>query len=398
MSKIRLALVTESTVGGIKRHVLNIVQYLDRNLFHPTVLFPGKPRMGQEKEMDFIEELRELEIPFRLIPMVRQISFLKDLRSFFALKNALAQPSFDVVHAHGAKAGFLVRLLYRLDSGIPCYFSPHGFAFQKASGFRSPLYLSLERMAASWCTGLIVNSTAESDCALKHQLARAEKLTVVANALPLPVFVQPGSRMRMRNSLGTSEDRTVFLTMGRLVFYKNHHLVVKALKEIIAAGHPAELWIAGEGEQRAELETLAGSLRIEEFVHFLGYRKDIYEVLSGCDCFVLASQTEASPYSILEALAMERPILATSIPGNLAFLNLVHPCRVFPPNDAPAVVQAMMDFVRHPFSAPQVQALPPEWFDVRSQVGRLEQIYLEAVKRRECVSVGVSQAEGTGRR
>ena len=105
------------------------------------------------------------------------------------------------------------------------------------------------------------------------------------------------------------------------------------------------------------------------------------EVLAACDCFVLASQSEGSPHSVLEALAMRRPVIATAVQGTEEFLTEGGHFRLVPWNDVAALGEAMLEFIRSPFPAPSPESLPRSWFDIPGQIRKLEEIYASLVTR-----------------
>lgn len=373
-SKIRVALVTETTVGGVRQHILNIVGTIDRERFETTVILPQEGRKGHSVESDISGKLQEFGVPFIQVPMGREMSPLTDCLSFLALRNVFRDGRFDVIHAHGAKAGFLTRL-YCKGERQRCFFSPHGFSFRKVTGWKKWVSLTLERRAASWSSDLILCSEVERKDAERYGLTGRGKAHVVPNAIQWPVAVASDARAAIRKETGTAGSATVFLTAGRLVSYKGHDLAIAAFAQAIRQQDSAELWIAGQGEQLKELQDLARRLNVFSRVRFLGYRKDIYPVLEGCDCFVLSSETEASPYSILEALAMQRPVIATGSDGARALLEGLSGCVVVPVGDEKTLAGAIRSYLDSPFSAPSIESLPSRWFDIRKQVAELEQIY-----------------------
>ena len=94
---------------------------------------------------------------------------------------------------------------------------------------------------------------------------------------------------------------------------KNHALFLRAAARVRRAVPDARFLIVGDGPQRGELEALAQSLAISDAVRFLGTRSDVPEVLSLIDVLALSSHIEANPVSILEAMAAEKPVVATRV-------------------------------------------------------------------------------------
>jgi glycosyltransferase involved in cell wall biosynthesis len=101
------------------------------------------------------------------------------------------------------------------------------------------------------------------------------------------------------------------LTVGRLDPQKGHRHLLVAATEV----PDAVFVLAGEGTERQALEELADRLNVADRVRFLGDRSDVADLLAACDVFVLPSLYEGLPISLLEAMAAERPAIATAIGG-----------------------------------------------------------------------------------
>jgi glycosyltransferase involved in cell wall biosynthesis len=109
----------------------------------------------------------------------------------------------------------------------------------------------------------------------------------------------------------TGCDRPIVLTVARLDEQKGHRYLLDAAVQV----PEAQFVLAGDGPLRPELEAQVQSLGLQERVKFLGHRTDIPDLLAACDVFVLPSLYEGLPLSILEAMAADRPVIATQIGG-----------------------------------------------------------------------------------
>ncbi len=118
-------------------------------------------------------------------------------------------------------------------------------------------------------------------------------------------------------------DRAVRLLLpGAIIRWKRLHTAVSAMKPILDAGHDAVLWIAGDldqGDSRyvAECDALADRLGVADRVEWLGLRSDIPQVIKAASMVVLPSWSEGHPRVSLEAMALERPFVATPVGGVL---------------------------------------------------------------------------------
>jgi glycosyltransferase involved in cell wall biosynthesis len=114
-----------------------------------------------------------------------------------------------------------------------------------------------------------------------------------------------------REALDTPPDVPLILWLGRMTHSKGPDVLVKALSKV----SDAHLWMAGIGDMEDELRGLVHNLGIQDRVHFLGWREDIFNLLSAADLYVCASRHEAHGNVILEAWAQSTPVVAARSPG-----------------------------------------------------------------------------------
>ena len=112
-----------------------------------------------------------------------------------------------------------------------------------------------------------------------------------------------------------------FITMGRLSIEKDHEKLIHAFAKIHAKHPDAQLLILGDGPLRGQLDALVAKLQLADCVHLLGYRSNPYNYLRRADCFILSSNHEGQPMTLLESLILRKPIIATDIVGNRSVLE-----------------------------------------------------------------------------
>ena len=212
---------------------------------------------------------------------------------------------FDVVHAHSSKAGFLGRLACTLTGRRRwCVFTPHGWSFWSATGVRRRLFVGLERLAAPWGGRIIAVSEFERDAALTSGIGQPRQFVVVRNGVHVERFgAEPA-------------PRPGFIAMvARLSPPKRADLVVRAAALLRQQGVDAHLQLIGDGPLRGEVEKVVGECDAAAYVELLGDRDDVPKLLAACCCFVLASDYEGCPLSVLEAMAAGLPVVVTRVGG-----------------------------------------------------------------------------------
>jgi glycosyltransferase involved in cell wall biosynthesis len=173
-----------------------------------------------------------------------------------------------------------------------------------------------------------------------HMGVPADRLHVIPNGVP--EFTADAERCRRtRAALGVADSTFVCLYVGRLEAVKGLRILLNAvarLKESV--GRPTRVFLAGDGSERAALESLCQSLNLTETVTFLGERSDVRELLNMADVFVMTSRTEGLPMALIEAMAASLPCVATAVGGIPAVLSDDAGILV-PPDDPDAVAQAL---------------------------------------------------------
>jgi glycosyltransferase involved in cell wall biosynthesis len=174
----------------------------------------------------------------------------------------------------------------------------------------------------------------------------AHKCSVVTNGIDTTEFApSPERRAQLRAQMGVNEE-FVWLAVGRIVPAKDYPNLLHAFSRVHAAIPAARLWVAGEAPATglALIQALTAELGVEASVRWLGLRSDMPALLDAADAFVLASAWEGMPLAVGEAMAMEKPVVATDVGG---VRELVGESGVMVPAKAPdALAQAMLTLMR----------------------------------------------------
>jgi glycosyltransferase involved in cell wall biosynthesis len=122
-------------------------------------------------------------------------------------------------------------------------------------------------------------------------------------------------RLEFRRKLGFTETAYVVGICARLHSGKKHTELIAALDTIRRAGIDAKILIVGDGPERANIESFIKSKGLEQHVVITGFQKDIRPFISVSDCIALTSQGEAFPLSIIEGMAMGKPVISSEVGG-----------------------------------------------------------------------------------
>ncbi len=250
--------------------------------------------------------------------LVQPISPLKDTLALFDLFLFLKRNPYHIVHTHNSKSGFLGRLAAQL-AGIPVIVhTVHGFAFHDQEPlWRQSLFRNLERMGSHWCDKMIFISQPLIDWALREKITDKENIEKIYSGIQLDQFrpVMADVKMKNREKWKLNKDDLVIGIVSKLWEGKGHTTLIEAFKTLKQRLDNVKLVIVGEGDLYGELLRAVDKSGLSDSVLFTGFQMDVSEILSTFDVAVLPSFFEGMGRVLLEAMAMEKPVVASHVGG-----------------------------------------------------------------------------------
>jgi glycosyltransferase involved in cell wall biosynthesis len=289
-----LQMVTKADLGGAQMHVLDLLAGF-RDDFE-MVLAAGE-------EGFCTETARSLGIECRILPsLVHRIDLSSDLKAVIETRGLFGEVRPDLVHCHTTKAGLVGRFAARI-ANVPAIYTAHTWCFSEGTSLSWRLLGRPCETAAALCSRCIITvSDANREAALKHKIASPRKLITVHNGVADTSHrANPGEPGALRIAM-----------VARFAAQKNQALLVKAVSKL---NTPVKLTFIGDGPLRAEVEKAASHCPPYVRVEFLGQRTDIPQILSQANLFVLSTNWEGFPISILEAMRAGLPVIATDVNG-----------------------------------------------------------------------------------
>jgi glycosyltransferase involved in cell wall biosynthesis len=270
--------------------------------------------------MAFVADARGVEV-VRIDELGREISPLRDLMATIRLARLIRRERPQILHTHTAKAGTVGRVAALLAGSRRPPIVVHTFHGHVLRGYfgpvRSLLFRLLERWLAAHTTALIAVSPQVRDDLVALGVAPRDRFVVIRLGIELDERVAPeqDGRDESRRYLGIPGDRFAVGWIGRMTAVKRTDDVLIAFKRLRDGGVDAVLCMVGDGPDRPQLEQRAHELGIARDTLFLGYQEDVAQFYAAFDALVLPSSNEGTPVSVIEALAAERPVVATLVGG-----------------------------------------------------------------------------------
>ncbi len=302
--KISYLITRSDTVGGAHVHVLDLAAKAQSEGHQVEVLVGGD---GPYAELLRAKGLKVIKLRYLVRPIRPHLDMLAVLECLRALKRF----GPDIVHAHSTKAGLVGRVAARL-AGLPVVFTAHGWAFTEGIDEQSRrLAVFLERLAARLSDAIICVSEYDRQLALHFGVGSESLIRRIHNGVP---EVEP-----MLRSCGSKANAVRIVCVARLDAPKDHALLLEALTMVNNV--PWELELIGDGSLTDKVQQISRVLGVADRVLFSGLCKDVAARLAQADVFVLVSEWEGLPLSILEAMRASLPVVASNVGGVIEAVN-----------------------------------------------------------------------------
>jgi len=369
-------LLATGTSGGAQEHVFNIVSRLDRSRYDVSVLSLGNGAAIRRLERAHID--------------VCVLDDLDDAAAIQAVAAHLASVKADVVHNHMYRAEVVgTQAAWALAAAGK--HRPYIVGTVHSSRIRSDEDRELLRQLTPKMDHLISVSRA-IERKLDEEGRVGAPISLIYNGVDLTRYSEPDICGTLHSEYPISPDSPIVGVVARLEPEKGHPTLLEAWPAVIAAVPKAHLLIVGEGSQREALEAQVKALGIGKSVTFTGRRDDVPAVTAALDVAVLPSYREAQGLSILEAMALSRPVVASAVGGIPEMIEHGRTGLLVPPREPAALAAAIVRLLTdHPYAdtlAKAAQNLVHDRFCVELMVRAIETIYDESVTEERRLAAG----------
>lgn len=274
---------------------MNLVRQLDRSRFAPEIACLKEPGpLGEllAKELPVHSNLTTGKFDLRVLP--RLVSLMRTRK-------------IDAVVTVGAgDKMFWGRIAAKL-AGVPMVASAlHSTGWPDGVG-------RLNRLLTPITDAFIGVATSHGEHLVKNERFPQEKVFVISNGVDTSRFAPLVDTAALRTEIGLPTTAPTVGILAALRPEKNHELFLAAAKRVKEQMPEARFVIIGDGDCRPALEQETARLGITDAVHFLGNRDDVPAVLAAMNVVALTSHNEANPVSILEAMSVGKPVVATDV-------------------------------------------------------------------------------------
>lgn len=337
MKKIRvLQMIDQTFLGGGQVHLLALARLLDRQLFEVSACSrEGGP---------LVEGLKKQGIPHFPVAFSKrcQKHIMKDLVSLMNTHH------FDILHTHGGVAGFYGRWAAR-----KCVYPArvvhtlHGIHYlHYRNVLLKCIYILLEQLLARISDAVVFVSDADRELGRRYKLVPPNKQVVITNGIDVDAFQEEARFQEKLEGIAVDSTPCIVGTVARLHRQKGLPYLLRAAVKIQESIPETKVWIVGGGPLFQKLHKLQKKLALENTVQFLGERKEVAALLARFDIFVLSSLWEGLPYSLMEAGALAKPVVATDIDGVRELVKHGETGLLVPVKDSERLAQSVIRLLR----------------------------------------------------
>ena len=369
-NKIRVLYVVENrSFGGGERGFGQLSTHISRDRFQPFVAaHPG----GKLEDI-----VSPAGVAFFPLDMNRRVN----LGTIGHLSTLISENGIDIVHSMGARADFFTRMACRRQSSTAVVCTVAMLVEGFDVGFlRKTIYKIADRYSGKYVTQYIAVSKGLKYRLVEERGIPAEKVSVIYNGVELDRY-DPNlyDSEGVRRSLDIKDNYPIIGTIGRLVYQKGLSHFLKAAELVYSEKKQVRFVIIGHGPEETHLKHLAESLGISHVCMFPGVRFDVARLLSTFNVFVLPSVLEGLPRTIIEAMAMKRPIVATNIDGVREQLRDNLTGLLVPPADPKALAEAILSVLNDQKRAERMgreaRKDAQRMFDLKNTLNNIEIVY-----------------------
>ena len=304
--RIRLVFVIDNMrLGGTELNAVRTAERMDRSRFDLRVVCLNG-------DGPLTARYRALGVPIYTLPL-RSFYGTSMISGGWRFVTYLRRERIDIVHAHDVYSNIFASLWARL-ARVPVVIASRRWW----NSFPNRKLRLGNRMAFSLVDAVLANSS-QVAWTVRNEGVPSRKIWTVTNFADDEAFIIPSAAeyARIRRGWGVPEDAVVIGCVARFDPVKDHATLLRAFATLRRSHPDAFLVLIGDGPTRSQTESLATSLDLNGHVIFVGEIRDGKNHHHGFDISVLASISEGFPNSIVEAMAAEKPVVATAVGGTI---------------------------------------------------------------------------------
>ena len=335
MAKIRvLEVIRQGQIGGGESHLLDLIYFLDKKKIIPICL--------SFTDGEMIHRLTQMGIKCHIIETKKPFDFSVQKQIIRLIQNE----NIQIIHAHGSRAAS--NIIYPVRKlNLPFIYTVHGWSFHDDQSY--PI-----KKIRSWSEKLICHYAYQVICVSQSNMETGQttfglkNAIVIENGVNLERFNPSSQYKNLREEFGFSCSDFVVGFIARCTKQKNPIVFLESLILAHAANSSIKGLFVGEGELDADVDEFIKSHQMSDYLFRSPFRTDVPDILNAIDAYCLPSLWEGLSIALLEAMAMEKAIIATPTDGTCELIHNEENGLIIPFNDVHALAGAIVAFAESP--------------------------------------------------
>lgn len=329
---------------------------------------------GYENQSDIVKDEKKYDIKIHQVDFKRFPAHPLNIKAYKQLNSIVKNNNFDIIHCNTPTGGVLGRICAIKNKISNIIYEAHGFHFYKGSPIFNWLFYFPIEWFFSFFTDTLITINQE-DYKFSKNFLKMKKAAYVPG---IGIDVDKINELHLKFNFSNQKKFTI-VSVGELNKNKNHKIVIEALSNI---KFPYEYLICGEGVLKSELIELAHKKKVN--MKLLGYRSDVKDIVANADLFIFPSKREGLSMALMEAMALNTPIICSNIRGNIDLIDNGNGGFLFNPSDSKGLEKSIIkiyenDSLRENFKIYNSQKI--KQFDINEVIKRTEEIYASYIKK-----------------
>ena len=329
-----LEVIRQGKIGGGESHLLDLVYFLNKEEIKPICLsFTDGEMINRLIQMGIECHIINTEKPFDISIQNQIIKLIKD-------------EGIELIHAHGSRAASnVIYPVWKLK--LPFLYTVHGWTFHDDQNF--PI-----KKIRSWSEKLICHYANKVICVSQSNLETGQaafglkNATVIENGVNMDRFNSHSKFINLREEFGFSSSDFIVGFIARCTKQKNPIVFLESLIKAHEINSSIKGLFIGEGDMDPKVDAFIKTHQMSDYLFRSSFRTDVPELLNAIDVYCLPSLWEGLSIALLEAMAMEKAIIATPTDGTCELIHNEENGLIIPFNDIRALTEAIVTFAKSP--------------------------------------------------
>ncbi|MFH1783000.1 MAG: glycosyltransferase family 4 protein [Candidatus Omnitrophota bacterium] len=369
--------ITKPELGGAQLSTLNIVRGLPKDSFDVSVITSSRGLLSSDYKS--LKDVKVHALPL----LVRHINPILDIIAFINIWHIYRCYKYNIIHTHSSKAGMIGRWAGFFARVPRIIHTVHGWSFNdhQPKTIRN-LYIFLERLTAHVTDKIICVSKTDLETGIKYRIAPRDKFILIKYGIPIEDFRKKIDDLDIkRKEIGIQNQDPIIAMVSCLKPQKSPMDYIEACIDVYSQTKDVNFLLIGDGALRKKCLKKVDEAGLNGRFRFLGWRRDVPELLSIVDMLILTSKWEGLPISLIEGMLKGCLVVATDTGGNSELIKDSITGYLTKPGYPREVSRRIIDSINNPATLKKIREKATLSIDETFNASRMVQDVAELYRR-----------------